>query len=176
MIFVYLDYFATESDHCHQDWLVLVIHLESNGIVEVFNDVWNVFDSPYGCKTSSLPDIGRRRLHELLNFRIEISAHKFCGTLSDCCQTQRNNKCFFRVQILFDWVGDHHQDICWLIQELWYPKITNSFFSIAWRRYQLNTFNLSKLSGIPEQIEEQQLSNVPVSMVTFFLLICVSIN
>ena len=58
MCFVYLDYFATESDYCHQDCLVFVIHLEANGIVEVFYDVWNVFDSPDGCKACSLPDIG----------------------------------------------------------------------------------------------------------------------
>jgi len=71
---------------------MLVVHLESDRIVEVLNDIRDVFERPNSRQTGPLSDVGRWRLHQFLDFWVEFAAHFYSGAFRDRCKAQRDNK------------------------------------------------------------------------------------
>ena len=100
----------------------------------------------------------------------------FSGYLGNGSQAQSDNKVVaFVVKILLYLIGDHHQDIIGLIHELRKAQIANSLLGKIRRCHQLNAFYLTKMGGVAQQIKEEKLRYVPVTIVAVFLLLYIVI-
>ena len=64
----------------------------------------------------------------------------------------------------------HHENLWFLTEKLGKTQVSNFFVGIIWRSYQFETFELSKVSVMSKQVDEDELGDVSCSGFCVFFL------
>ena len=83
----------------------------------------------------------------------------------------KNEKCGRKKKkILLERVGDQGEDLLVLVQQQHDAEVTEPLVGEAWGGDKLDTLHLAELGRVAEHVDVQQLSHVPVAVVSISLL------
>ena len=76
------------------------------------------------------------------------------------------------IEVVLERVCHEHQNLGVLVQQQHEPQVPDAFLGELLARDQLQALHLSKVRGVPEHVDEEQLGYIPVSIGVIFVLEC----